>query len=136
MQRDRRTPGLLGDAASVQIGLMVLVAAEVEVDVIDRVLGDQDLGGAGHDLRIDAVQLDRANLLPRVELQHRQRLGVTLHQAAGGDHLADEQASNWSTKLELFPAELPVRGVGDARHRCEHHQRALVDQHPTRRVAR
>src|SRR4029453_19833 len=57
-------------------------APEVQVDVADAVLIAQDLCGARHDHRMHAVQLNGANSLALVELQHRQRLTVMLHESA------------------------------------------------------
>ena len=81
--RQRRAAALAGDLGD--------RASEVQIDMINAVLVAEDLGGLRHDRRIDAVQLDGPDPLPRIELQHRQRLGIPLHEPARGDHLADEQ---------------------------------------------
>ena len=110
----RRSPALAGHLGH--------RAAEVEVDVPDRVLGDQDPGRLGHDHRVHAVELDRADPLAGVELQHGQGLGVPLDQPARGDHLADVEPG------ALLPAELPVRRVGDPGHRRQHHRGRHLDR--------
>jgi hypothetical protein len=100
------TTGHLGDRA-----------AEVEVDVVDPPLGDQHGDGLADVVRVHAVQLEAARGLAGTELNHPHRLGITLDQRAGGDHLADEQAA------AEVAAEPPERRVGDARHRGEHNRR-------------
>ena len=79
--RQRRAAALPGDLGD--------RAAEVQIDMIDAVLVAENLSGLRHDRRIDAVQLDGPDPLPRIELEHRQRLAIPLHEPARGDHLAD-----------------------------------------------
>ena len=90
-------------------------AAEVEVDVADGEVPRQDPGRIRHHAWVDAVELDRACGLARVELKHGVGLGVADHEAAGGDHLADVEPGT------LFAAQLPVGGVRDPGHRREDH---------------
>ena len=58
-------------------------AAEVEVDVLDAVLGAQDLGRLADVDRVGAVELDRPHRLELVEDQHPQRHRVPLDDARG-----------------------------------------------------
>ena len=91
-------------------------AAEVEVDVVHAVLRAEDLGRLADVRRVGAVELHRADRLLLVEDQHLPGGGVTLDEAAAGDHLADVEAR------ALLAAQPAVRRVGDAGHRCEHHR--------------
>ena len=70
-----------------------------------------------HDRRIDAVQLDGPDPLPRIELEHRQGLAIPLHEPARGDHLANVESR------ALLTAQLPERRIGDPGHRREHDRR-------------
>jgi len=79
--RQRRTTALSGDLGD--------RASEVQIDMINAVLVAENFSGLRHDRRVDAVQLDRPDPLPRIELEHRQRLAIPLHETARGDHLAD-----------------------------------------------
>lgn len=94
-------------------------AAEVQVDVVGEALLRDHADGLADGHRVDAVQLDRAWGLGRVEVDQLHGLLVALDQRPGGDHLAHEQA--------LAPAELPAqraeRRVGDPGHRRQHHGR-------------
>jgi hypothetical protein len=108
-------PGQRGPAAAT--GHLGDRAAEVQVDVVDPVLGDQHRDGLADVVRVHAVQLKAARRLAGAELDHAHGLGVTLDERTGGDHLADEQ-----TAAEVT-AESPERRVGDARHRGEHNRR-------------
>ncbi len=94
-------------------------AAEVEVDVVGEVL----VGDHAHRLadghRVDAVELDGARLLARVEVHELHRLLVALHQRPRGDHLTDEQAP----AAGELPAQRPERRVGDPGHRRQHDRR-------------
>src|SRR5690606_21271797 len=62
-------------------------AAEVEVDVVGEVLVDDHADGLADGRRVDAVQLDRARRLARVEVDQLHGLVVALDQRPGGDHL-------------------------------------------------
>ena len=73
---------------------------------------------AAVDVRVDAVELQAAEVLVRGERDHLQRLGDPLDQRPGGDHLADVDAA------ALLAAEPAERDVGDAGHRGEHHRAA------------
>ncbi len=122
-------------------------AAEVQVDVLDAVLRADDPGRRGQRRGVDAVELDRPRAFARVESEHRQRLRVSLDDAARRHHLADEQTVRRPTRIgrrtgrasralhvrdpcfRLFPAQPAVGGVGDARHRRQDHRQRR--RHPS-----
>jgi hypothetical protein len=62
--------------------------------MINAVLVAQDLGRVRHDRRIDTVELDGSDPLPRVELEHLLRLAIPLDETSGSDHLADIQSGD------------------------------------------
>src|SRR5690606_31159981 len=103
-------------------------AAEVEIDVIGAILRDEDPHRLGHRLRVDAVQLDRAWRLGFMVADEAHGGGVALHEGARGDHLADVEAG------AVLAAESPERGVGDARHRRQHHRRPQLDRADAQRL--
>ena len=102
--RQRRATTLAGDLGD--------RAAEVQIDMIDAVLVAQDLGGLRHDRRVDAVQLDRPDPLPRIELQHRQGLAIPLDEPARGDHLADVQTRAPCSRQSCRNAALVMPAIG------------------------
>ncbi len=104
----RRSPALAGHLGH--------RAAEVQVDVVRAVLLHQHPHGPAHRTRVHAVQLDGADLLVVVVRDDPQRLGGAFHQRPGGDHFGDVEAA---AVLAAQPAE---GGIGDARHRGQHHR--------------
>ena len=128
MAASRRGRTGTADAAAVA-GDLADRAAEVQVDVVDAGLGDQPLDRSGHRGRIGAVELDRPGRLVGVEGGQLPALGATLGQAASVDHLADVEPGPEPA------AQAPEGGVGDARHRRQHHRRPHLertDLHPAR----
>ena len=91
-------------------------AAEIEVDVVDAVLGDQDPRRPGHDLGVHAVELHRTDGLARVEGQHGMGLVIAGDDSPRCHHLADVQPG------PLLQAERPVGGIRYPCHRGQHHR--------------
>ena len=81
--RERGAAALAGDLGD--------GAAEVQVDVVGQVLVGDHADGLADGGRVDAVQLDGARLLGRVEVDQLHGLLVALDQCARRDHLADEE---------------------------------------------
>ncbi len=88
----RRRLRLYGRAEPPPAGDLRDRAAEVQVDVVGEVLLRDHADGLADGRRVHAVQLDRARLLGRVEVDQLHGLLVALDQRPRGDHLADEQA--------------------------------------------
>ena len=114
LERDRRAAALARHLAH--------RAAEVHVDVVDPALADQDAHRLADVARVDAVELQAADLLLRVEAREQQRLAVALDERARRDHLAHVEPG------AVAPAERPERRVRDARHRRQHDRRPDLER--------
>ena len=110
---ERRSPALARDLGH--------RAAEVEVDVVGAVLGDEHAHRLGDGRGVDAVQLDRARRLGLVVRDEAHRRRVPLDERAGRDHLAHVQPG------AVLAAQPPERRVGDARHGSQHDGRVELD---------
>ena len=97
-------------------------AAEVEIDVVDMVLGHEAAHGSAHHGRVGAVELERATGLLGTERGQLPGLLTVLHETPGVDHLAHEQA------VAEPGAQRAEREVGDAGHGGEHHRRIDGDR--------
>ena len=102
----RRSPALAGDLRH--------RAAEVEVDVVGAILGDEHRDRLAHRLRVDPVELDAAGRLRLVVTDEAHALGRPLDERAARDHLGDVEAG------AVLAAQAPESRVRDARHRREH----------------
>ena len=107
-------------------------AAEVQVDVVGAVLVDEQPHRVAHDAGVDAVQLDAARALVRVDRDHREGLRVALEQGPARDHLGDVDAHPGAgvgaeDRSGLLARQAAERAVRDAGHRREHdgHARPL-----------
>ena len=89
--------------------------AEIEIDVMNAMGGDQELRRMRHGLWIHAVELHRADGLARVERQHRVGFVIPGDDSPRREHLTDIQSS------PLFQTESPVSGIRYPGHRGQHH---------------
>ena len=122
LPRQRRPAALAGDLGH--------RAAEVEVDVVGAVLGDEHARRQPGGRRVHAVELHRARVLVGVVRDQAHRLGRALDQRPGGDHLARRTGSvapdappASSPARAVLAAQPPEGAVGDAGHRRQHHGR-------------
>ncbi|MBG9885415.1 hypothetical protein ABE10_02205, partial [Bacillus toyonensis] len=77
---------------------------------------------------VHTVELDGTRRLALMMLDESHRDGVALDERAGGDHLADVEPR------AVLAAQAPERGVGDPRHRGEHHRRIEPDRTDAQRT--
>ena len=119
----RRSPRLNGKrGTAAPAGDLRHWAAEVQVDMCDRMLAGQNPHGLADVVRVDAIELHRANRLGRIEREHGQGLLVTFDHPPRRDHFADVQSGT------LLRAQPPECRIGDSGHRCQHHRRHHVDR--------
>jgi len=90
--------------------------------VVGVIFGDDDPDGLGDGVRIDAVELDRPRGLGLVMADQPHRRLVALDQRPRRDHLAHIEPRT------VLAAEATERGVGDARHGCEHDRHVESDR--------
>ena len=114
LPRQRRSPALARDLGH--------RAAEVEVDVVGAVFGDEHRDGLGDGLRVDPVELDAARRLRLVVRDEAHALGRALDERPARDHLGHVEAG---AVLAAEPAE---RGVRDPRHRRQHDRHAQFER--------
>ena len=109
-------PGFHGDGgAAAAAGHLAHGASEVEVDMIDLVLGDEPANDFSHHDGIDRVELKASGALVRVEACEPQGPFVALQEGSGRDHLAHVETRPKAS------AERAVGGVRDPGHRGEDH---------------
>ena len=90
-------------------------ATKVQVDVVGSVLFDDHAHSLADVDRVDAVNLDGADLLVRVMLNNAHGLGFTLHEGARSHHFGHVQAAT------VFAAEAAESLIGHAGHGGEDH---------------
>ena len=104
LPRQRRAAALAGDLGH--------RAAEVEVDVVGAVLGDQDAGGQPGRDRVDRVQLHRARVLVGVVRDEPHRLRACARPAPGSS--PSRRRTGWSPRTRHRPRDRPCRTRGTA----------------------
>ena len=107
-------PGQGGAAA--QLGDLGDGAAEVQINVVGAIFFDHHADRLADVDGVHTVNLNGTNLFVAVMVYNTQRLGVTFHQGARGDHLGHVQAAT------VVAAESAEGLVGDTRHRGQHHR--------------
>ena len=108
--------GLPGQGcAAASAGHLGRRAAEVQVNVVGTVLFNDHAHGLADIDRVNAVNLNGANLLVRVVLDDAQGLGLAFHEGARGHHFGHVQAAT------VFAAEAAESLIGHAGHGGEDH---------------